>query len=149
MQLFFSSSQEMILKIQLLRLVHNFCSHSTYKHVLLSYGEMDELKQLYGEFESSMVPSSTSSTSSSSSASTSSGIGVASSMASLPYCTGGSGLLSKIIRVLKNVPTSSIFRCVLVSLKVLRIRLMSVLFRLDFGFVGLLRAGCAAAVSTG
>lgn len=140
----------MILKIQLLRLVHNFCSHSTYKHVLLSYGEMDELKQLYGEFESSMVPSSTSSTSSSSSsASTSSGIGVASSMASLPYCTGGSGLLSKIIRVLKNVPTSSIFRCVLVSLKVLRIRLMSVLFRLDFGFVGLLRAGYAAAVSTG
>ncbi len=138
----------MILKIQLLRLVHNFCSHSTYKHVLLSYGEMDELKQLYGEFESSMVPSSTSSNSSASSASTSSGIGVASSMASLPYCTGGSGLLSKIIRVLKNVPTSSIFRCVLVSLKVLRIRLMSVLFRLDFGFVGLLRAGYAAAVST-
>lgn len=149
MPLFLSSSQEMILKIQLLRLVHNFCSHSTYKHVLLSYGEMDELKQLYGEFESSMVPSSTSSTSSASSASTSSGIGVASSMASLPYCTGGSGLLSKIIRVLKNVPTSSIFRCVLVSLKVLRIRLMSVLFRLDFGFVGLLRAGYAAAVSTG
>nr|CAH0105493.1 unnamed protein product [Daphnia galeata] len=103
-------SPEMILKIQLLRLVHNFCSHSTYKHVLLSYGEMDELKQLYVEFESLVVPTSTSNNSSSSSASTSSGMGVASNMASLPYCTGGSGLLSKIIRVLKNVPTSSIFR---------------------------------------
>ena len=34
----------MILKIQLLRLVHNFCSHSAYKHVLLSYGEIEELK---------------------------------------------------------------------------------------------------------
>ena len=108
-------TQEMILKIQLLRLVHNFCSHSTYKHVLLSYGEMDELKQLYVEFESLMVTNSTSNHSSSSSASTSSGMGVASSMASLPYCTGGSGLLSKIIRVLKNVPTSSIFRCVCFS----------------------------------
>ena len=109
----------MILKIQLLRLVHNFCSHSTYKHVLLSYGEMDELKQLYVEFESLVVPTSTSSNSSSSSASTSSGMGVASNMASLPYCTGGSGLLSKIIRVLKNVPTSSIFRCVPVIAKLL------------------------------
>lgn len=98
----------MILKIQLLRLVHNFCSHSTFKHVLLSYGEMDELKQLYVAFESSTVPNT--STITSSSASTSSGAVFSVAMASLPYCTGGSGLLSKIIRVLKNVPTSSIFR---------------------------------------
>lgn len=102
----------MILKIQLLRLVHNFCSHSTFKHVLLSYGEMDELKQLYVAFESPTVPSNATSTSPTSSASTSSGAGVAASIANLPYCTGGSGLLSKIIRVLKNVPTSSIFRYV-------------------------------------
>ena len=49
----FCFSKEMILKIQLLRLVHNFCSHSTYKHVLLSYGEMDELKQLFVAHENS------------------------------------------------------------------------------------------------
>jgi hypothetical protein len=66
-----------------------------------------------------VVPTSTSNNSSSSSASTSSGMGVASNMASLPYCTGGSGLLSKIIRVLKNVPTSSIFRCVPLIAKLL------------------------------
>ena len=85
----------MILKIQLLRLVHNFCSHSAYKHVLLSYGEIEELKQLYTAYEypSSPIPTLNS--------------------INLPYCTGGSGLLTKIIRVLENVPTSSIFRQVL------------------------------------
>ena len=98
----------MILKIQLLRLVHNFCSHSTFKHVLLSYNEMDELKQLYVAFESPTLPNTAVTSPSSSSASTSSG--VAATIANLPYCTGGAGLLSKIIRVLKTVPTSSIFR---------------------------------------
>lgn len=98
----------MILKIQLLRLVHNFCSHSTFKHVLLSYSEMDELKQLYVAFESSGVPNNTSVIASS--ASTSTGLGIPTSIANLPYCTGGCGLLSNIIQVLKNVPTSSIFR---------------------------------------
>ena len=106
MQFLFTQSQEMILKIQLLRLVHNFCSHSTYKHVLLSYSEIDELKQLYVEFENLVPPNSASN----SSASTSSGMSVVSCIASLPYCTGGSGLLSKIIRVLKNVPTTFDFQ---------------------------------------
>lgn len=94
----------MILKIQLLRLVHNFCSHSTFKHVLLSYGEMDELKQLFAAHESP--------TQSVGSAASSSFAASANNPTTnnLPYCTGGPGLLSKIIRVLKNVPTSSIFR---------------------------------------
>lgn len=94
----------MILKIQLLRLVHNFCSHSTFKHVLLSYSEMDELRQLYTAFESSNVPSPPATTST-----PFGGVGT-SRIVNLPYCTGTSGLLSKIIKVLKNVPTSSIFR---------------------------------------
>lgn len=105
----------MILKIQLLRLVHNFCSHSTFKHVLLSYSEMDELKQLYVAFENPVVPLSNNSPTAianslttTSSASTSSA--TANTISNLPYCQGGSGLLSKIIRVLKTVPTSSIFR---------------------------------------
>lgn len=82
----------MILKIQLLRLVHNFCSHSAYKHVLLSYGELDELKQLYTAYGDSSAAAPTLDTT------------------ALPYCNGGSGLLTKIIRVLANVPSTSIFR---------------------------------------
>lgn len=82
----------MILKIQLLRLVHNFCSHSAYKHVLLSASEMEELKQLFIEYESPLlsVPPV--------------------DVTDLPFCDGGPGLLSKIIRVLKTVSISSIFR---------------------------------------
>lgn len=85
-------SPEMILKIQLLRLVHNFCSHSAYKHVLLSASEMEELKQLFIEYESPLlsVPPV--------------------DVTDLPFCDGGPGLLSKIIRVLKTVSISSIFR---------------------------------------
>lgn len=131
----------MILKIQLLRLVHNFCSHSAYKHVLLSYSEMDELKQLYLAFDSgpaataaAMMTALTRDVSGSSPSSVSSCVGTsvheplllltglpgggipspststAGPPVSLPYCTGSAGLLSRIIRVLKNVPTSSIFR---------------------------------------
>jgi len=81
-----------ILKIQLLRLVHNFCSHSSYKHVLLSSSEMEELKQLFIEYENPVlnVP--------------------AVDITDLPFCDGGPGLLSKIIGVLKTVSISSIFR---------------------------------------
>lgn len=117
----------MILKIQLLRLVHNFCSHSAYKHVLLSYSEMDELKQLYLAYETNGLAAAAAAAAASLAATPggataellSGGSGVPSPSTStagppisLPYCTGGSGLLSKIIRVLKNVPTSSIFRFV-------------------------------------
>lgn len=137
----------MILKIQLLRLVHNFCSHSSYKHVLLSYSEMDELKQLYTEFESSTVPNSASN-SSSSSASTSSGVGVTTTLASLPYCTGGSGLLSKIIRVLKNVPTSSIFRFALFFIDYSLSIVLTFSFPIVFGCVVLSRAGYVAVAIT-
>ena len=98
-----------MLKKQLLHLVHNFCSYNIYKHVLLSNNEMDELKQLYVAFVSPNLPNnSTTVTSQSSSSSASTSLGVA--IDNLPYCTGDVGLLSKIIRVLKKVPTLSTFR---------------------------------------
>ena len=39
-------SPEIALKIQFLRLVHSFCDHSEYKHLLMSRCEWDELKRI-------------------------------------------------------------------------------------------------------
>ena len=119
--------QGMILKIQLLRLVHNFCSHSSFKHVLLSYSEIEELKQLYTAYENpqTAVPSI--------------------NTVNHPYCTGRSGLLSKIIAVLKDVPTSSIFRYFLSKFH--RLPWYSIEFEVDFGCAGRWRVGCAAAAA--
>ncbi|CAN7939058.1 unnamed protein product, partial [Ixodes hexagonus] len=38
-------SPEVALKIQVLRLVHSFCEHAQYKHVMLSWSEYSELKR--------------------------------------------------------------------------------------------------------
>ena len=39
-------SPEVALKIQFLRLVHSFCDHSDYKHLLLSVPELEELEAI-------------------------------------------------------------------------------------------------------
>ena len=94
--------------MELLDFVSNFCFHSSYKHVLLSTSEMDELKELYVAFVSPNLPNNSTAVTSPSSPSASTSSGVA--IDNLPYCTDDYGLLSKIIRVLKTEPTSSTFK---------------------------------------
>ena len=99
----------MDLKMELLDFVISFCFHSSYNHVLLSTIEMDELKQIYVAFVSPNLPNNptaVTSPSSSSSASTSSRVAIA----NLPYCIDDYGLISRIIRVLKTEPNSSMFK---------------------------------------
>ena len=100
-------SPEVALKIQFLRLVHSFCDHSDYKHLLMSRCEWDEIGRIAPPTNpavvrpppspSSMVPSP--------------------SQESPPVvpdtnimCRGTQGLLTKIVEVLKKEPTSSTFR---------------------------------------
>jgi len=99
-------SPEVALKIQFLRLVHSFCDHSDYKHLLMSRAEWDELgrippppapvtiRPVAGELD---LPVSQSAQSSA-------------CPDSALMCRGTQGLLTKIVEVLKKEPTTSTFR---------------------------------------
>ncbi|XP_015924383.2 short transient receptor potential channel 4-associated protein [Parasteatoda tepidariorum] len=82
-------SPEVALKIQVLRLIHSFCDHSDYKHVMLSWNEYSELQSLRDALDISN---------------------------NSPWlkrdvmCVGTKGLLSKIVEVIKKETGASTFR---------------------------------------
>lgn len=84
-------SPEVALKIQFLRLVHSFCDHSDYKHLLLSRNELNEIKKINAHAGPLALQN-------------------------LDYlnkqlmCRGSKGLLTKIVEVMKKEPTTSTFR---------------------------------------
>ncbi|CAI9716469.1 Hypothetical predicted protein [Octopus vulgaris] len=84
-------SPEVALKIQFLRLVHSFCDHSDYKHLLLSRNELNEIKNINAHAGPLALQN-------------------------LDYlnkqlmCRGSKGLLTKIVEVMKKEPTTSTFR---------------------------------------
>ncbi|KAH8009131.1 hypothetical protein HPB51_010921 [Rhipicephalus microplus] len=80
-------SPEVALKIQVLRLVHIFCDHAEYKHVMLSWSEYSELKR-NEQTRSVESPS----------------------LDRNLMCTGSNGLLTKIVEVLKKEAGSSTLR---------------------------------------
>ncbi|XP_064466570.1 short transient receptor potential channel 4-associated protein-like [Ornithodoros turicata] len=80
-------SPEVALKIQVLRLVHSFCEHAEYKHVMLSWSEYSALKR-------NEDPKTT----------------ATQSLERSLMCTGSKGLLTKIVEVLKKEAGSSTFR---------------------------------------
>ncbi|XP_046354542.1 short transient receptor potential channel 4-associated protein-like isoform X1 [Haliotis rubra] len=84
-------SPEVALKIQFLRLVHSFCDHSDYKHLLLSKNELNEVKRINAKAGSLALPS------------------LENVNRSL-MCRGSKGLLTKIVEVMKKEPTTSTFR---------------------------------------
>nr|AGC78792.1 trpc4apa protein [Artemia sinica] len=90
-------SPEVILKIQFLRLVHNYCYHSSHKLTLLSNPEWQEICMLSEQFDPEEF-----------------GEGVTkpdySSLEQSSLCGEGHGLLSKIIGVLRDEPVESVFR---------------------------------------
>jgi len=86
-------SPEVALKIQFLRLVHSFCDHSEYKHLLMSRCEWDELRRIPRHL-----------------APPSQGDEVPPQPDSSLMCRGTSGLLTKIVEVLKKEPATSTFR---------------------------------------
>jgi len=97
-------SPEVALKIQFLRLVHSFCDHSDFKHLLMSHCEWGEIGRIPPPPTQAVVrPAPV--------------IDVSSSQDSPPIvpdpsimCRGTQGLLTKIVEVLKKEPTSSTFR---------------------------------------
>ncbi|XP_055950667.1 short transient receptor potential channel 4-associated protein-like isoform X2 [Argiope bruennichi] len=81
-------SPEVALKIQVLRLIHSFCDHSDYKHVMLSWSEYSEITAIEerseADFPTWLRPSA--------------------------MCIGNNGLLSKIVEVIKKETGASTFR---------------------------------------
>ena len=96
-------SPEVALKIQFLRLVHAFCDHSDFKHLLMSRCEWDEL----GRIPPSPSPASVKPAEGAM-------LDPEPSVQVLPeprlMCRGTQGLLTKIVEVLKKEPTTSTFR---------------------------------------
>ncbi|KAK3605673.1 hypothetical protein CHS0354_013470 [Potamilus streckersoni] len=84
-------SPEVALKIQFLRLVHSFCDHSDYKHLLLSKNELNEVKRINSKAGKLTLPN-------------------LDSVNKTLMCRGSKGLLTKIVEVLKKEPTTSTFR---------------------------------------
>lgn len=84
-------SPEVALKIQFLRLVHSFCDHSDYKHLLLTKSELSELKRINNNAGILRVE------------------GLDKVNKAL-MCKGSKGLLTKIVEVMKKEPTASTFR---------------------------------------
>lgn len=84
-------SPEVALKIQFLRLVHSFCDHSDYKHLLLSKNELNEVKKINGNAGPLALPN-------------------LESINKALMCRGAKGLLSKIVEVMKKEPPTSTFR---------------------------------------
>ena len=84
-------SPEVALKIQFLRLVHSFCDHSDYKHLLLTVPEMEELDSINSK----------------------AGILAVRNVPDVDVtwlCRGDKGLLTKIVDVMMNEPSASTFR---------------------------------------
>ncbi|GFS30167.1 hypothetical protein NPIL_13851 [Nephila pilipes] len=81
-------SPEVALKIQVLRLIHSFCDHSDYKHVMLSWSEYSEIIALEETAETDFP--------------------VWLNRDSM--CVGIKGLLSKIVEVIKKETGASTFR---------------------------------------
>lgn len=84
-------SPEVALKIQFLRLVHSFCDHSDYKHLLLSRNELNEVKRINGKAGSLALTN-------------------LDNINKQLMCKGSKGLLTKIVEVMKKEPTTSTFR---------------------------------------
>ncbi|XP_052817711.1 short transient receptor potential channel 4-associated protein-like isoform X2 [Mya arenaria] len=84
-------SPEVALKIQFLRLVHSFCDHSDYKHLLLSKNELNEVKRINAKAGSLQLLN-------------------LDNVNKLLMCRGSKGLLTKIVDVMKKEPTTSTFR---------------------------------------
>lgn len=84
-------SPEVALKIQFLRLIHSFCDHSDYKHLLLTKSELSELKRINSKAGPLEID------------------GLDKVNKSL-MCRGSKGLLTKIVEVMKKEPTASTFR---------------------------------------
>jgi len=97
-------SPEIALKIQLLRLIHSFCDHSEYKHLLMSRCEWNEL----GRIPPSPAPAVLRLEA------CDGGMVVAEPVFPPPnpllMCRGSRGLLTKIVEVLKKEPSSSTHR---------------------------------------
>ncbi|GFY53685.1 hypothetical protein TNIN_156591 [Trichonephila inaurata madagascariensis] len=81
-------SPEVALKIQVLRLIHSFCDHSDYKHVMLSWSEYSEITTLEETTEADF-PAWINRNS---------------------MCVGLRGLLTKIVEVIKRETGASTFR---------------------------------------
>jgi len=94
-------SPEVALKIQFLRLVHSFCDHSDFKHLLMSRCEWEELGRIPPSPSPALPPHSQA-------------LEPEPSTQVVPdarlMCRGTQGLLTKIVEVLKKEPTSSTFR---------------------------------------
>ncbi|KAL8560898.1 hypothetical protein ACOMHN_059082 [Nucella lapillus] len=84
-------SPEVALKIQFLRLVHSFCDHSDYKHLLLSKNELNEVKKINVNAGQLALPN-------------------LETINKSLMCRGSKGLLSKIVEVMKKEPPTSTFR---------------------------------------
>ncbi|XP_005093557.1 short transient receptor potential channel 4-associated protein isoform X2 [Aplysia californica] len=84
-------SPEVALKIQFLRLVHSFCDHSDYKHLLLSKSELNEVKKINLRAGGLALQS-------------------LDNINKQLMCKGSRGLLTKIVEVMKKEPTTSTFR---------------------------------------
>ncbi|CAL1542010.1 unnamed protein product [Lymnaea stagnalis] len=84
-------SPEVALKIQFLRLVHSFCDHSDFKHLLLSKSELNEVKKI--NIRAGGLTLQTLDT-----------------INKQLMCRGSRGLLTKIVEVMKKEPTTSTFR---------------------------------------
>lgn len=84
-------SPEVALKIQFLRLVHSFCDHSDYKHLLLSKTELNEVKRINNKAGDLQVE----------------GLDLVNKAM---MCRGSKGLLTKVVEVMKKEPTASTFR---------------------------------------
>jgi Trpc4-associated protein len=95
-------SPEVALKIQFLRLVHSFCDHSDFKHLLMSRCEWDELGRIPPSANPACVQPAEGA------------LLEPEPVPPLPdsrlMCRGTQGLLTKIVEVLKKEPTSSTFR---------------------------------------
>ncbi|ESO95002.1 hypothetical protein LOTGIDRAFT_215160 [Lottia gigantea] len=84
-------SPEVALKIQFLRLVHSFCDHSDYKHLLLSKNELIEVKRINSKAGDLALTT-------------------LDNVNKQLMCHGSKGLLTKIVEVMKKEPTTSTFR---------------------------------------
>ncbi|KAK2190340.1 hypothetical protein NP493_84g05051 [Ridgeia piscesae] len=84
-------SPEVALKIQFLRLIHSFCDHSDYKHLLLSKSELNEIKRINTKAGPLKIDT-------------------LDSINKQLMCKGSRGLLTKIVDVMKKEPTASTFR---------------------------------------
>ena len=99
-------SPEVALKIQFLRLVHSFCDHSDFKHLLMSRSEFEELGRIQPPTVPAVVRPPLKSPAESPAFSQDAPVVPDCSL----MCKGTQGLLTKIVEVLKKEPTTSTFR---------------------------------------